>query len=375
MSARPCHPRPKREKGNGGVSDFATVTLAGSGVQRMPRVKPVHWTEGYLERFDTQTFWLDACWRAGVVRLTCPRLRGMAGLRRAGFALDGRAVAAKVKHYDRHSVISLTAETCPERVSVQLGDWQAEGAVHGYDGVFDGRNVLLTLSKDNDPVWIEDWVRYHVHHHGADAVLLVDNGSACGRAPIEAAIARAGVSCAQVLVTDLPYGPRGQKPYANAELLLQFTVLNAVRQRFLWNARAVLNCDIDELVHCAGSIFDRAVASRLGYVAFAGHWVHPEPGFTGFPSHGVHGHRDDPAKPCPAKWCMVPSGPLGGFEWRQHRLERLPFPTLFEGDALFWHCRNVTNGWKLAQRQQVQQRTVPEPELQAAVDMLPERNT
>lgn len=358
------------------MTDFATLTLDGSGLERQPRVKESFWEDDYLERFDARTLWLDAVWRNGVVRLICPRLNNLApAMRGARFALDGRAVRARFRTYDRHTVISLPSARCPAGVSVEVGGWRGESAVHGPEAGFAGRNVLVTLSKDNDPAWIEDWVRFHMIHHGADAVLFIDNGSEeYGRAAVQAALEAAGVPVARVLSTSVPYGPRGRKPYANSELFLQFCVLNAVRHRFLWDARAVLNCDLDELVMSEGSIFDRAAASRFGYLAFPGYWVHPEPGFEGVPFHAAHGWRDDPAQACPDKWCMVPSGPLRGFEWRQHRLERLPFPTWFRAkDAWFWHCRNITNGWKLLKRTKVRDNTVPDGRLREAVAVLPQR--
>ena len=43
--------------------------------------------------------------------------------------------------------------------------------------VFRGRRVLFTLSKNNHPMWVCDWMRFHRDLHGADAVLLYDNDS------------------------------------------------------------------------------------------------------------------------------------------------------------------------------------------------------
>ena len=48
------------------------------------------------------------------------------------------------------------------------------------------------------------------------------------------------------------------------------------RWRYLADAYAVLNCDIDELALSAqGNIFDQAAASAAGYVKFSGRWVTP----------------------------------------------------------------------------------------------------
>ncbi|MBS0126433.1 hypothetical protein [Thetidibacter halocola] len=191
----------------------------------------------------------------------------------------------------------------------------------------------------------------------------------CGTPEIAAAIERGGILDAMVLRCALPYGPRGIKPFIKAELFLQNGLMNAVRLRFLDRARAVLNCDIDELVMDArGSIFDRAVHSRFGLVAFPGCWALRAPGASGLPSHAGHSHRDDPPQSCPTKWCIVPSGPSRGLQWRAHQLERLPLPRLFAPrDAWFWHLYGLTTGWKRIEATRVRSCLVPEPALTQAM--------
>ena len=347
------------------LSDFATLSLDGSGLERRSRVPERKRMPDYAERFDSKTLWVDAVWRDGTVRLIAPRLNN---LRRAVlgavFALDGRSVRPGIRQYYRHAVLTLASPEKPARVSVQIGNWRGETVVHGpQDARFAGRNVLFTLSKNDDPAWIEDWVRFHVHHHGADAVAFVDNGST-RHSPdaIRAAIRRGGVETVLILSTPLRYGPRGTPPFANTELYLQTCVMNAMRWRYLRAARAVLGSDVDELIHWpGGSIFDAAARSRWGYVAVDGHWVYPAPGCEGWSWHARHSHVAAPAKPCPQKWCLVPDGPLRGVEWRVHHLERLPFAKRFRiADATLYHCRAVTTGWKSAGRLLAPEGTVPD---------------
>lgn len=354
------------------MSDFATLSMTGSGLTRTPRVRPEKRAEGYLDRFDSDTLWLDAIWHDGHVILICPRLNSLdRQVTRARFTLDGGAATPKVKRYYRHTLIRLPAPQRPQKVAIQIGDWRGETRVNGPDHRLDKRNVLMTLSKDNHPDWIEDWGRFHIAHHGADAVLFVDNGSGTyGPDLIRAALDRAGFDDVIVLSTPLRYGPRGLPPFVNAELFLQTGVLNALQFRWLQGARAVLNCDVDELVMTPGqSVFDLACNSRSGFVRFPGRWVHPAPEDEGWSWHARHSHRDDPAKPCPPKWCVVPSGPLKGYQWRAHELERLPLAKRFRADgAWFYHCRNITNGWKSLKRTHVRDGgTVPDLELQAAL--------
>jgi hypothetical protein len=355
-----------------GGSDFETLSLAGSGLLRKPRIAEKHWQPDYLDRFDSDTLWLDAVWRDGVVRLICPRLNNLTQVvRDARFTLDGLPAQSYIRHGYRHTILTLPAPRKPERVKVTIGDWAGETAVSANcDAFFHGRNVLFTLSRNDDPAWIEDWVRFHVHHHGANAIAFVDNGSdRHSPEDIARAITRGGIKRYRLLHTPLRYGPRGKKPYANAELFLQTGVMNAVRWRYLWQARAVLGSDVDELIHWpGGSVFDAAAASRWGYVTVGGYWVYPAPGTSGRAGHAQHGYRLDPPEVCPPKWCMVPSGPFRRFEWRVHQLERLPFSLWFRlPDAILYHCCAVTTGWKSLDRVTAPERSVADKPLQMAL--------
>ncbi len=376
------------------IEAFATLSLEGSGLTRVPKVREAYWEEGYLARFDATTLWLDAVWCGGKVTLICPLLsnltRAVAGAR---FALDGVAVRPRFRHFRRHSLVELpwrgrsaagrsgrsgrsgpyVPGQGPAVVSVEIGDWRGESPVQdaAADGAaLAGRNVLVTLSKDNDLAWIEDWAKFHRVHHGADAALVVDNGSDLvdpeGIAP---ALRRAGMEVCVVAQTPLTYGPRGKKPFSNTELFLQSAVLNALRLRFLGQARAVLSCDIDELVMSRGAtIFDKAVSHPLGYARFDGFWVHPAPGTVGWCGHAQHLYREEAPRPCPPKWCLRPQGLLAGWQWNPHGLERFPLPrALGTKTAWFYHFRGVNTGWKLAKRARSREGTVLDPEIGAAM--------
>ena len=352
--------------------DFHSLSLDGSGMKRRPRVRASKQLPDYLTRFDADTLWLDAVWRDGILRLICPRLNNLYWtLRFARFRLDGVPTRARFARFYRHTVISMKSPRPPETVSVDIGDWTGQTRVSlPEDLLFAGRNVLFVLSKNNEPSWIEDWVRFHVFHHGADAVLLVDNGSTeTSLTDIAAAITRGGVDQRLVLSAPLPFGPIGKPPFVNSELFLQTGVMNAVRWRYLYRARAVLATDIDELVSCSrGSIFDAAVASPQGYVAIPGQWAYPAPGSTEAPRHATHIYRDDPAQACSEKWCMVPDGPMKDYEWRVHKLEGLRRGRRFllPGSRLY-HCRAITTGWKSRQRLIAPEGTVPDDGFRQAV--------
>ncbi|ETX29172.1 hypothetical protein [Roseivivax isoporae] len=334
------------------TSDFATCRLGEGGPRRKSRVAPRYRKDGYDAAFDDRTLWLDAVWHQGVVTLVCPRLNNLAGVFRSGaLALDGVPARPRVRHFYRHSLVQMRAPELPARVTLEVAGTRHDSAVSVTDPArFRGRNVIVTMSRDNDLVWIEDFARFHAETQGADAIILVDNASrGYGRAEIEQALARTGLD-ALVLRTDLPFGPRGRAPHANTELFLQTCVLNALRLRHLSEARAVLCCDIDELIlsRRAPTVFDATWQSIFGFTRFEGEWRHaptPAQGIT--VRHADHVLVRSGGRPSPAKWCIRPTGPLGELQWRPHVLEGFAFNWLFLSRAFtYHHCRQITTGWK-----------------------------
>ena len=143
--------------------------------------------------------------------------------------------------------------------------------------IFAGRRVVTTLSKDNDIDWIVDWIRFYVRIHGADAVLLYDNGSnAYETSELRARLDEAFPDLAIVVVDwPFPYGPQGgaagavdgvEAPWDSD--FCQTGSLQHARHRFLRTAKSVLNVDIDELVLSTRgrSIFAATESSWSGFV-------------------------------------------------------------------------------------------------------------
>ena len=147
--------------------------------------------------------------------------------------------------------------------------------------VFRGRRVLFTLSKNNHPTWICDWMRFHRDLHTADAVLLYDNGSTIYtvEALLEEMNRVSGYASICVVSWPYKYGPQGVGRGTWDSAFSQDGAMEDARWRYLAEAYAVLNCDIDELSLSAESnIFDQAAASAAGYVKFSGRWVTPKNG-------------------------------------------------------------------------------------------------
>ncbi|WP_417524250.1 hypothetical protein [Marinovum sp.] len=332
--------------------------------------------EGYLDALDRETLWYDAIWSKGRLYLVCPPLNNFRqAFRKAVFRGDDTPLRfRRLRRYARHEVAELDAPDCPSQLSVMLQGWTGtSGVSRAAPEHFAGLNTAFVMSRNNPIDWLVTHARYHRDAHGLEALIVMDNGSTdYALDDLRAALGALGLKRLEVLEVPFKYGPVGKKPYRRTEKFMQTALFNVLRLRFLGQARAVLNCDVDELIVTRGnSVFDAACASRLGFVQVAGHWVYPAPGAEGPFTHADHSHTASPPKPCPPKWCLVPGGRLGGFSWDVHGLERLPFlRRRTHGDLSFLHCRSLTTGWKSLKRDEVPEDTVPDPEAAIAAAVL-----
>ena len=215
---------------------------------------------------------------------------------------------------------------------------------------FKGRNVLVAISKNNKLSWIHDWLRFYVKVHGADAVVLFDNGSDAYQVSelAETVIAVPGIEVAEVVSADYPFGPKGvDRTSVNAKFF-HLSMFHIAQYRFLKNANAVLSVDIDELVTKPGAktVFEAVQDTPQGFLSIPGTWRYaakPGSGDTTV-SHSDHVlMRTAADSEMGAKWCIVPTGPLAGNYWRVHGV--VGGQHYFDHDFQFLHCRQISNGW------------------------------
>ena len=136
----------------------------------------------------------------------------------------------------------------------------------------------------------------------------------------------------------------------HCELYLQTSAYNLCKLQFLSWAKAVVLLDVDEVLlpqKSGCTVFDLARRSPFGFVRFGG-------------SNRLPGAKDQPpfefkhhswmrsGKEASHKtWSIVPTGPLGRFQWRCHNLECNIFArwqTL--PGQYFYHCLGIGTGWK-----------------------------
>ncbi|MEM8555021.1 MAG: hypothetical protein AAGF71_09405, partial [Pseudomonadota bacterium] len=160
-----------------------------------------------------------------------------------------------------------------------------------------------------------------------------------------------GLKQALIYSAPFPYGPADKSARMDVSpRFFQTSMLNIARRDALDQARAVLSIDIDELVVGpeGRSVYDAAVANRLGMATIPGHWVYPAPNHEGPAPQSLHTYRAVPDAKTNGKWCMTPRGLMSrGFGWAVHKIGGV-VQVLFtrQNEFQLLHCRSCSTGWK-----------------------------
>lgn len=342
------------------IATLNHASLDGSGLRRDLPPGFIETTMSLEDCYDWTTLWYDAIWTGRQLVLITPLLFNLEAVLRTGIAVDGRSIGPeRILHRRAHSEVWLNVKTRPKEVSLQ-----AEGTVHrtqvsdtaGAD-FFKGCNTLVTMQQNNDLAWIRDVIRYYRKVHRLDAVLIFDNeSSAYGLDDIAETALSAGLERLMVVQAPFRFGANGG--YADGTrswrgMSLQCAALNIARLRFLGGARAVLQCDIDELVWCRkrDSIFDQTRRHPLGYVQFPLNWRYAKMSEGQKPTHFDHVWKRSVPDGSPAKYCIRPRGPLWWASWDVHQLHRLGARgKLLSRRAGAWHMKQLTTNWKPADK-------------------------
>ncbi|MEM1342766.1 MAG: hypothetical protein AAGF68_10610 [Pseudomonadota bacterium] len=318
----------------------------------------------FRSQYDYRTLFYD-CFAdelTGDVALLGPPLLNLEALiRDADLKVDGRPVAIKsIAHLSRCSVTRLDC-SAGQLLSVRHPLFSGVVPIGtSFVQRLSGLNAIYTISRNNRLEWIADWLRYYVEVHGAEAVILSDNGSTDypPEALRQTLAGIAGLRVAVILRAPYPFGPRAANSAGYRALFLQRSLAELARIRFLAQARAVVNADIDELFHShrGRSIFDATVQSQEGYVRANAVWVYAAAPPQGEAyRHAEHSHVSLSGSPkANRKWCVAPQGPMQGKQWLTHFINDRRDPV--DPDFVLWHFRQITTGWKY-------DRALPEIEL------------
>ncbi|MEM8662777.1 MAG: hypothetical protein AAGF49_01480, partial [Pseudomonadota bacterium] len=255
------------------------------GIVRLPYRQKAMRPPNFEDRYDAQTVFYDVFWSTdgtSVTIIAAPFLDLAQTLPFTLKALPSGTVCAVHSepniHYERLTVTppagthALCVELAGQRIVLPI---QPNGCE-----TFQGRNLIYTLQKDNDLVWIRDWATFYVKEHGADAALVYDNGSTRYSTAQIANTLASVPGMAEVAVVDwsFPYGAfdcREELSYGIFDAAYcQVAAFEHVRRRFAGTARGYANVDLDELIVKRGTagLFDALDAAPSGYLRVPGYW-------------------------------------------------------------------------------------------------------
>jgi len=277
-------------------ADHSAIFLPqNSDLRRLPRAPKRKRPEKFWNEFEDRALVYDLFWHHDgqqVILIGPPALNlEPFWLSAKFFALPSGEPLNAVFHHVR-STLTIALQRVPsqsEQIRLEFAGQSFVATIQAnMVEQFANERVLFTMSKDNELPWIAEWARFHQITHGANAVIVIDNGSSAYQ-PEDVARTLGDVpGINKVLVISWPYkyGPHDpgvifHRFWAN---FLQVASFAVILRRFGRRAYGLLNVDIDELAGpLAGTdIFTAAKASQDGYFRLLGHWVEAlaEPEYT-----------------------------------------------------------------------------------------------
>lgn len=216
-------------------------------------------------------------------------------------------------------------------------------------GLFENSKCLMTLNKDNELIWIIDWLQYYVDIHKVDSVILYDNDSVkysifelC-----EAISKVKGLKKSVIIPWNYKYGP--VKPNKYYFHYSQYVMLEHARLRFLSNSEYVFNVDIDELilVENDGTVEDILACTETAGVIFSGEWIEPISIRSEVIRHSDYYFSDKYSnEKCPPKWIVRPKmiEEEDNYFWFVHGINDKYLSN--RKDIIYRHFKAINTSWK-----------------------------
>lgn len=160
----------------------SAVTLPlSSSFRREPPRKPEDQQPEYLEQFDARTLFYDVFQHGDDVWLSGPPVSNLkAPLSNGAWRVDGVDVTGDLglRDWGRTQRSVIAGAGAGRELSFSLGNdrFSADIAPNESD-LFAGQRTIITKSKDNDLVWIQDFLRYYHLVHGVTGIVFYDNNS------------------------------------------------------------------------------------------------------------------------------------------------------------------------------------------------------
>ena len=331
------------------------VVLPRNATKRFPPRPKSQRQDNYDDLFDATTLFYDSVQFDGGINLIGPPLLNLESMitESSYSGTRGESYTAYCKPLDRTSTVRLEGDGSSDVVNIRSAEISVSTvAGPNFRNLFEGRNALVTKSKDNQLNWISDWVKFHVAEQKIDAVLIYDNLSTqYGPEDVLEAIAVPGIKVAVVVHWPFKFGPQGGSwnglngaPWDSD--FCEYGIMEHARQRFLGKAAGVLNADIDELVMTEGegSVFDVLAELGCGAVSFTGRWIETAGRHGYSESFADYSYYDKRRAPTTGKWAISPLEIPEAVQWKTHMIagvKMLPSPT-----TMHRHFMGISSNWK-----------------------------
>lgn len=348
------------------VSNMAVSRFALRGIELDPRSgwrrdAPARigiTSEDFWDRYDSTTLFYAAVLDEVAERLTIfgpPLFNLRALVEKMIFSTeDGSLAKPRLVRNGKFDCLEFRCRGLPATLRIEYDSFSATMDIDRRQvDTFKDRNLVYTLSKDNDPTWIKDWLIWNNRRHGADAVLIADNKSMSYSIDELSDIVSSvgGYKSAAIVSVPFSYGPNNRTAAkASYGEFLQVALLNVLWARWMSSARAVVIADIDELITSddCSSIYDAAVSSFFGIVMCKGVWRYASTErAANSVTHADHVLANGMDKFCPPKYCLRPESFAGRRILKVHGVDnfkRVPFVS--RDKFRFYHCRSISTSWK-----------------------------
>lgn len=344
---------------NVGLSFWRLQTA--DGIIRLPYRNQAMRPPNFEDRYDAETVFYDVFWDAdyrSVVIVAAPLLGLPADLPFTLRAIpSGTPCEFSCEPRPHNALITLTPPPGTHALEAAWGDHRIVLPIQpSGDAPFAGRNVIYTLQRDNDLVWIRDWAQFYAQEHGADAAIVYDNGSTrYSRAEVAHTLAGvAGIEDVAVVDWPFPYGAFDCREELSFNIFdaayCQVAGFEHVRRRFAPKVRGLANVDLDELIVRRGTrtMFDAAAQAPSGFARIFGYW-NENARSAQDAARPQRRHRDFPyvSKPeprvCESKWVIVPER-LSHFAML-HIHDVYNARTTETADFCLYHFRGINTMW------------------------------
>lgn len=253
-----------------------------SDIRRHPPRKLEDQQADYYSKFDFNTVFSDVFKSSSkLIAIGPPFLNLLPSLKRATFLINSAAIpSAAISFHELNrccrleiDLSMLATQIVPEQLTIRSPQFELSCSVgSSHTDVFEGKNVLVTLSRDNDLEVIRKWIELQISANSIDAAIFADNKSSqySKQELFDCLSNIKGLSTTYLVDWPHLYGPTGGPNQKWDSDYGQHQVWEWTRRRFLGKARTVTISDVDELplTESGRPVGDVALETKSGVYAY-----------------------------------------------------------------------------------------------------------